>query len=135
MTTRKKRTDQSVNLTIGGNVVEGQIAVGSNISMRKSVRGDRAEALPMLMEALKAQVQNEAPPDLQAEALEKLSVLAASITLPTPNVAVMAQVRDWFAEYIPALSEAVTKLIADPLVVKLMQTAGEETAKEIKRRF
>ena len=135
MTTRKKQIDQSVNLTIGGNVVEGQIAVGSNISMRKSVRGDRAEALPMLMEALKAQVQNEAPPDLQAEALEKLSVLAASITLPTPNVAMMAQVRDWFAENIPALSEAVTKLIADPLVVKLMQTAGEETAKEIKRRF
>ncbi len=135
MTTRKKQIDQSVNLTIGGNVVEGQIAVGSNISMRKSVRGDLAEALPMLMEALKAQVQNEAPPDLQAEALEKLSVLAASITLPTPNVAMMAQVRDWFAENIPALSEAVTKLIADPLVVKLMQTAGEETAKEIKRRF
>lgn len=100
---RKKRTDQSVNLTIGGDVVDGQIAIGSNIEMTKSVKAKKTEALPMLMEALKAQVKKDAPPELQEKALEKVSALAASMTSPKADRSEIETIQAWLIEHIPTL--------------------------------
>lgn len=102
MAPRKKRSE-GVNLTIGGNVVDGQIAIGSNIQMMKSLKANKAEALSMLVEALKAQVKNDAPPELQKEALKKVSALAASMTSPKADRSEMETIQAWLIEHIPTL--------------------------------
>ena len=102
---KKKPANNGINLTIRGNVANSQVAVGSNIRMRKSVWGkDKAEALRPLMETLKAQVKSEAPPDLQEEAMKQVSTLEAIISSSKPDLSKIETIRGWLIRHIPALA-------------------------------
>lgn len=138
---KKKPPNNGINLTIGGDIANSQIAVGSNIQMRRSIHAvkgaltsEEVKELSVLIEALQAQVRKDAPRGMQDLALEKLSVFATSITLPKPDTAMMARMLGWFSENIPAVSGAVMALSTHPLVVKLMRASGEESANEFKHQ-
>lgn len=108
---KKKPANNGINLTIGGDIANSQIAVGSNIQMRRSVWGEeKGEALRKRMEALKAQVKDEAPPDLLEEALEKVSALKAMITSSKPALSQIETIRIWFIWHIPALADTLDSI-------------------------
>lgn len=111
MKRQKKPSSQSVKLTIGGNIVNGQVAIGSNICMKKSVVADKAEERLLQIEELKAQVKKDAPPELEREALEKISDLAVSIGSLESDRSEIETIRAWFVERIPALKEKLEVVI------------------------
>ena len=47
----------------------------------------------------------------------------------------MAEARRWFLDHAPKLFGAVTAVIVNPIVGKVVQTAGDAIAEEYRRRF
>lgn len=138
----KKRTrSQGVTITVGGNL-SGQMAVGEDISQVQSVQAGAAslteaelKTLAELIAGLKQQVSTEAPPDQKEPALEKVAELEQTITAEKPDVSKIENVRDWFVKHIPGLAGAVTGLVVNPIVGKLVEAGGDMIAQEFKRRF
>ncbi len=138
---KKPSRSQGVTVNIDGNV-SGQVAVGKNIKQAQALRAGapkltqaELKALAELIAGLKQQVSVEAPTDKKEPALEKVSELEQAITDKKPDVSTMEYVRNWFVKNIPGLAGAVTGLVVNPLVGKLVEAAGETVAQEFKRRF
>ncbi len=136
---KKPTRSQGVTVNIAGNV-SGQVAVGKNIkqALRASApKLTQAElkTLEELIAGLKQQVSAVAPVDKKESALEKVSELEQAITDKKPDISTMEYVRNWFVKNIPGLAGAVTGLVVNPLVGKLVEAAGETIAQEFKRRF
>ena len=139
---RKKPTaNQGITISIGGDV-GGQMAVGENITQTQSIQSgssglteEELKSLSILIEELRRQVASEAPPDKKEPALERVSELEQAITAKEPDVSTMEYVKNWFIKNIPQLAGAVTGLVVNPIVGKLVEAAGETVANEFKRRF
>ncbi len=138
---KKLSRSQGVTVNIDGNV-SGQVAVGKNIKQAQALRAGtpklteaELKTLTELIAGLKQQVSAEAPPDKKELALEKVSELEQAITDKKPDVSTMEYVRNWFVKNIPGLAGAVTSLVVNPLVGKLVEAAGETIAQEFKHRF
>ena len=138
---RKRTPSEKTTVSVAGNV-NGQVAIGENITQNQRIQTGRAavseadlETLRGLIADLKAQIASTAPVDKQATALEKASELEEAITTEKPDVSTMEYVRNWFVKNIPQLAGAVTSLVINPIVGKLVETAGETVAQEFKRRF
>jgi len=138
---KSNRNDQ-VSVNIGGNVNNGQIGVGSNITQTQSIRNTSSEiseadrdALHKMIEDVKAQIIATAPPDKQGQALEQVSELENAITAKKPDLTTMEYVKNWFGKNIPQLAGAVTGLVVNPIVGKLVEAAGEAIVHEFKLRF
>jgi aminoglycoside phosphotransferase (APT) family kinase protein len=141
MMSGKDPQGKGINIRITGDV-SGQIAAGEHISQSQSVGGRLAglteedrKALSDLLAQLRQQVAAEAPTDKAEPALEKVSELEQAITAEKPDVDTMRRVKDWFAKNVPQLAGAVTGLVINPIVGKLVEAAGEAIAGEFKRRF
>ena len=131
----------SVETRISGSV-SGQIAIGENITQTQTVQAASAhvteadlQTLRDLIADLKAQIASTVPADTQATALEKVSELEEAVTAKKPDVSTMEYVKNWFVKNIPQLAGAVTGLVVNPIVGKLVEAAGETVAHEFKRRF
>jgi len=138
---KSNRNDQ-VSVNIGGNVNNGQIGVGSYITQTQSIRNTSSEiseadrdALHKMIEDVKAQIIATAPPDKQGQALEQVSELENAITAKKPDLTTMEYVKNWFGKNIPQLAGAVTGLVVNPIVGKLVEAAGEAIVHEFKLRF
>jgi len=138
---KSNRNDQ-VSVNIGGDVNNGQIGVGSNITQTQSIRNTSSEiseadrdALHKMIEDVKAQIIATAPPDKQGQALEQVSELENAITAKKPDLTTMEYVKNWFGKNIPQLAGAVTGLVVNPIVGKLVEAAGEAIVHEFKLRF
>lgn len=138
---KKSKRNQGVSVNINGDI-SGQVAVGENIKQAQSLRGGMAslsaaelKTLSEMIAGLKQQISTEAPPDKKEPALEKVSELEQAITDKKPDVSTMEYVRNWFVKNIPGLAGAVTGLVVNPIVGKLVEAAGETIASEFKRRF
>jgi hypothetical protein len=145
MTSKPKAQDfsekKSISASISGSV-SGQLAIGENITQTQHVQTGSAavtaaelETLKNLIADLKAQVAASVPLEKQATALEKTSELEGAILAKEPDVTTMEYVRNWFVKNIPPLAGAVTGLVVNPIVGKLVEAAGETVAHEFKRRF
>src|SRR5687767_12386969 len=95
-----------IRVTIGGSVQEGgQVGVGRDISqsyVRTHAEGvaavtdaDLAE-LRRAVEAVKAQIVAEVPPDQQAAALERVDELQEAVVADEPDLSTLQYVRKWF---------------------------------------
>jgi hypothetical protein len=100
-----------------------------------SLSAAELKTLSEMIAGLKQQISTEAPPDKKEPALEKVSELEQAITDKKPDVSTMEYVRNWFVKNIPGLAGAVTGLVVNPIVGKLVEAAGETIASEFKRRF
>lgn len=138
---KKSKQSQGVSVNIAGEV-SGQVAVGENIRQAQSLQTgvskltqEEMKTLAELIEGLKQQVAAEAPPEKKDPALERVSELEQAVTAEKPDVSTMEYVRNWFVKNIPGLAGAVTSLVVNPIVGKLVEAAGETIAHEFKRRF
>lgn len=134
--------NRGITVNIGGNVERGQIAIGTGNILTQTIQNsapgltqDELQALIGLMADLKQQVAAQAPADKAAPALEKVTELEQAITAKEPDLTTMEYVKNWFVKNIPQLAGAVTGLVVNPLVGKLVEAAGETIASEFKRRF
>jgi len=142
----KKKPQQSshkssIEAQISGSV-SGQIAIGENITQTQSIQTAGAqvteadlETLHSLIADLKEKIASIETAEKQATALEKVSELEEAITAEKPDISTMEYVRNWFVKNVPQLAGAVTGLVVNPIVGKLVEAAGETVAHEFKRRF
>lgn len=137
----KPKSNHQTEVLIEGDV-SGQVAIGNNIKQKQIIKkmstevsSADLEALHKLIEALKEQISTSAPPDQQEKALERVSELEEAITAEEPDLTTMEYVKNWFGKNLPQLAGAVTGLVVNPIVGKLVEAAGETIAHEFKQRF
>jgi hypothetical protein len=134
-----------IRVHIGGSVTEGgQVAAGSNISqsyVRTHTEGapavteaDLAE-LHRAVEAVKARIVAEVPPDEQTPALERVDELEAAVVAEEPDLTTLQYLRNWFGKNLPKLASAVTGLIVHPVVGKIVEAAGDLAARQFRELF
>jgi hypothetical protein len=99
------------------------------------VSSEELSELRQTIEALKAQVLAQAPPEKRSAAVERLDELHEAITADKPKLSTMEYVRDWFASNIPTMAGAVTAVVINPIVGRLVQAGGDALVSEFERRF
>jgi hypothetical protein len=134
-------TDRSIKAEIG-DVTQGQVAVGRDISQSQTVlnaaappTADELAALTAAFTDLKAQVEREAPPDVREEAVRQTEALQQATVTEKPDVSVMAAAKQWFLAHAPGLLGAVTAVVINPVVGKIVSSAGDAIAKEYQKWF
>ena len=127
---------------ISGNItgdVSGQVAVGQNIAQTQQVGGparlDDAErvALQNLFAELKARVAAEVPDDQRTPALERVGEFEEALTAAQPDLGTAQYVKRWFLRKLPTLAGLITGVLVNPVVGKLVQSAGDIAAAELAR--
>jgi hypothetical protein len=131
---RRKHDGDDIEARVDGHV-QGQLAVGRNITQRQSVGAMTADVsseewgqLRAALSELRARIAEQAPPEQSAAALERLTELERAITAPSPDLTTMEYVRGWFSRQLPALAGAVAGILVHPTVGKLVAAAGEAAA-------
>ena len=118
--------------------VQGQAAIGKDITQTNIAAPPTAEELKSLNEAfaaLRAEVERDAPPEVREEAVKQADAIKEATLGPKPDVSVMAQARNWFLKHAPGLLGAVTTVIVNPIVGKVVQVAGDAVAAEYRKHF
>jgi hypothetical protein len=91
--------------------------------------------LTSLFQALRQQVEEQAPPDKKETAKQQVDALEQAIQQEKPDMDRIESVRNWFKEHLPKMVGAVTSVILNPIVGKIVEAAGEIVAEEFRRRF
>ncbi len=124
--------------TFTGNVT-GQVAVGKNISQTHQVAAaepvtdaERQE-LRQLFEQLRAQLAVQAPPEQKDSAIERLDELEEAVEGEEPDLNTMAYVKRWFLKKLPTFAGLVTGVLVNPVVGKLVQSAGDSAVEQLDR--
>ena len=92
-------------------------------------------AIRNLFKELQNQVAAQAPPDKKNSALERVEELQEAIIAEEPDLETMAYIKKWFGKNTPPLARAVTGVLNNPMVGKVVEARGGPTASELKRRF
>jgi hypothetical protein len=94
-------------------------------------------ALRAAFEALREQVAAvpELPQAQKDAAQERVKELEEAVTAPEPDLSTMEYVRNWFLKNLPGLAGAVTGVVVNPIVGKLVAVAGDTLSAEFQRRF
>lgn len=135
-------SEHTIRAILGGSVSHSQIAIGNDITQshiteisHNQVSAAELQTLQQAFSILRAEIEHQALPEQQVAALEKVKELEAAITAPKPKLPTMEYVRDWFVDHLPALSGAVTSVVVNPIVGKIVEAAGDTLAEEFRRRF
>jgi hypothetical protein len=116
--------------------IYGPTHAGSgNMQVQSLQYGMQADDLAALFAALSKTVEEQAPPDKKPEAMQKVVELKHAIQAAKPDVGRMESVLNWFKKYAPQLAGAVTSVIVNPIVGRLVEAAGELAVTEFRRRF
>ena len=127
-----------IQATIGDNA--SQVAVGKNIRQQQNSSSSEVteadlQQLRTLFDDLKQQIEQQAPPDKKAAALERVEELHQEITSKKPELSTFDYVKNWFSKNLPGLLGGVTSLIVNPLVGKVVEAASGVAADAIRRKF
>ena len=127
-----------IQATIGDNA--SQVAVGKNIRQQQNSSSSEVteadlQQLRALFDDLKQQIEQQAPPDKKAGALERVEELQQEITSKKPELSTFDYVKNWFSKNLPGLLGGVTSLIVNPLVGKVVEAASGVAADAIRKRF
>lgn len=122
--------------------VSGQVGIGRDIKQSQSigkapvpVTDEELATLKEQLAQLRELVSQQAPSEKQDAALERVEELSDAVTAGEPDLATMEYVKNWFGKNLPALAGAVTSVIVNPIVGKLVEAAGDAVAAEFRRRF
>lgn len=132
----------SVNISIGGSLTGEQIAMGHTIKQtqitnpKEGVLSD-AEWLQLRrsLNALKDSLRANAPAEKQEEAIAQVDALEQAITAEKPDLTRMQHIKQWFAKSLPTFTGAVTSVIVNPLVGKVVEASGEVLAGKLTEHF
>ncbi len=133
-----RNTGEGVSIRVGGDM-SGQVVVG-NRNFTSSGRSGEAVTEAELSQLgdrfgeLRARVSAEGGKGSGA-ALAKLAELEEAITSGEPDLATMEHVHGWFRRMMPAVADAVGRLVAGPIVTRVVAMAGDDLAAEFHRRF
>lgn len=135
----QERSGDSISAHIEG-TISGQVAVGKDITQEQRVGapGPTAEELAALRQELtnlRSLVEAQAPPARKQAALERVDELAEAVTAAEPDLTTMEYVKQWFTKHLPAMAGAVTSIVVNPSVGKLVEAAGDAVVGEFRRRF
>lgn len=137
------RSEQPPGDWISGTVsgpVQGQVAIGKDIEQQQSVGqmslqltdAERAE-LGQAFTDLRSQVEAEAPPEARDAALERVGELEEALNAEEPDTTTMGYVKKWFAKNVPTLAGAVVGVLVNPIVGKIVQSAGDAAMADLQR--
>ncbi len=101
----------------------------------RGITREEVETLGALFDDLRSQVMEKAPPELEEEAQAQVEALEEEVAAKEPDVSRIERVRKWFAEHLPSAVGAVTSVLVNPIVGKVVEAAGELAADELRRRF
>lgn len=145
MTSKREKKTVSQKPMVEANFsgdISGQVAIGENIIQTQIIKAKNSSvteadltALHEMIVELKKRTIAAAPIEKQANALEKVSELEQAITGEKPDISTIEHVKNWFGKNLPQLAGAVTGLVVNPIVGKLVEAAGETIAHEFKHRF
>ena len=126
----------TISATFTGDV-SGQIAVGKNIAQHQvtgtaAVTEDELAQLRRAFARLRAQVAEEAPPERQAAAVERIDELEQATLAEKPDPTTIAYVGRWFQTNLARLAGAVTGIVVHPLVGRIIGAAGEAIVAELR---
>jgi len=133
---------QSSGDHISGNIsgnISGQVAVGKNIAQtqrvgaRADLTDDEQAELQQLFVDLRSRVAAEAPPEQQQAAVERAQELEEALTAEEPDLATAQYVKSWFLKRLPGLAGIVTGVLVNPVVGKLVQSAGDAAVAQLAR--
>lgn len=135
---KKQRSQNSISWT-SGNISGSQIVLGDGNTMihNEAPAVSQAELKKLRREftALKKSIQSTAPPDQKDEALQKADELQEALLAEKPDASAAAKARDWFVKNLPGVAGAVTGMVVNPIVGKLVEAAGDAVASEFRQRF
>ena len=136
---KKSKSTRGIHVTVGGDV-SGQLAAGENITQVSTktigkVTEAELEELRQLLATLRSKVEAEAQPDKKGAALERVEELEQAVTEKKPDLSTMEYVRNWFVKNLPGLAGAVTSVVVNPIVGKLVEAGGDALVGEFHRRF
>jgi hypothetical protein len=129
----KKATKQP---TAGGDVIQAtigdnaqQVAVGKHIqqqhgSGKLEVTEADLEQVRQLFAQLIQQIEQEAPPDKKEAAVERVKELEEEITSQKPSLSTFEYVKNWFGKNAPGMLGAVTSVVVNPIVGKVVEAAS-----------
>ncbi len=123
--------DGATNVAAGKDIVQTISASHARVQVTES---DLAEVRKLFAE-LKQRVEAEAPPDRRSSAVERVEKLEEAVTAEKPDLTTMEYVKKWFGKHLPQLAGAVTGVLINPIVGKVVEAAGELAAGESKRRL
>ncbi len=124
--------------TFTGNVA-GQVAVGKNISQTHQVAATEPvtdaerEQLRMLFEQLRSELAAQAPPEQKEAAIERLQELEEAVQAEEPDLNTMEYVKRWFLRKLPTFAGLVTGVLVNPVVGKMVQSAGDSAVEHLDR--
>lgn len=132
----------SINISIGGSIQADQLALGQSIQQVKldnPTQGRLSDAewmqLQQAFEVLKLQIEQQVMASQQPIAKKRVEELKAAIAQSEPDLDRIAALRHWFAKHLPTLTGAVTSVIVNPIVGKLVEAAGDLLANDFRDRF
>jgi hypothetical protein len=136
---REDQADAGVRgkISINGNNT-GQVQIGTGNYQHQTiarVTGAEPTSLDQLIEALRAQIEAEAPADKRVAAQVHVDDLSEALKAEKPDLEGMARVRDWFARHVPTLVGAVTSVVVNPIVGTIVAAAGDGLVDEFRQRF
>jgi len=98
-------------------------------------RGEALEAAHQLFAELRAQMAEQAPPEMEEEAKAKVDALEEAVTAKTPDLEKMARIREWFVKHLPSAVGTVTSVLVNPILGKVVEAAGDLAAEQLRQRF
>jgi uncharacterized protein YdhG (YjbR/CyaY superfamily) len=132
MSDEQRRDAISGNVNVTGST-SGQIAIGKGIEQRQAL-GDAAvaavteaerEEVRLAFAQLREQIAAQAPPEQRDAAVERVEELQQAVFADEPDLTTIQYVTRWFRRNLPSLAGAVTGVVINPLVGRLVQVAGD----------
>lgn len=136
----KQKSGDVIHAEISG-PVSGLVGVGKGITQTQATgqqpQVTEAELVELrkLFSDLKAKIEVEAAPEKKNPALERAQELEEAVTAKEPDVTTIEYVKRWFVKNLPTVAGAVTGIVVNPIVGKLVEAAGEGVAAQFRKRF
>jgi len=117
------------NISIGS-ATDSQIVVGdyNTVSQKVGLSPEEVERLRGAFASMRATVEAQAPAERRAEALAQAAELEQAVVAEEPDPGRVRKVLHWFRDNLPELAGAVTTVLVNPLVGKVVTSAGEAVA-------
>jgi hypothetical protein len=112
------------------NISDSQVVVGdyNTVSQKVGLSPDEVERLRGAFAGMRATVEAQAPAERRAEALAQAAELERAVVAEEPDPGRVRTALRWFRDNLPELAGAVTTVLVNPLVGKVVTSAGEAVA-------
>lgn len=127
----------NIKISVGGDVT-GELVIGkqntvihTNVTQALLTEAELS-GLRKTIDSLKAEVATQAPPDKQAAAVQQLDQMHQAIKADKPELSKIEKVRDWFVKNVPTMAGAVTAMVVNPIVGRLVQIGGDALVAELR---